>query len=245
MKHPIRTPDDVTAAARAELDKLQRELETQWDVEAGLQEILLEEHYQQAIAAPAPGFDVDAGLAEILAASASACNTFPVALAEDHPCEAYAARTLFVQISPYEFEVDLTPALPNTFDLIRQRADEAINLVTALEAVTFESAALVGATRYFSEVGIRAARLGSLADQLEDGSVTLDVALSVVRQLVLGLVAVDREFSRIWQRIRTEDLTAEYPLRNLVREATKDVAELQEPIKRLFEPSDDMVGSAL
>ncbi|MFG1740244.1 hypothetical protein ACGFLT_19665 [Micromonospora chalcea] len=244
MKHSIRTSDDVTAAGRIELDKLQRELQGQWDVEAGLQEILLEEHYQQAITAPAPGFDVDAGLAEILTASASACNTFPVALPEDHRRESYPTRTVFVHMS-YGFEVDLTPVPPTTFDLIRERAGAALRVVAELEAATFESPALVDATSYFSEVGFRAVRLESLADQLEDGSVTLDAALSVVGQLVLALLAMDREFIRLWMRSRTEGMADEYPLRKVVADAVKDVSELREPIRRLFEPSDDMVGSAL
>ncbi|MBM0201820.1 hypothetical protein JNW90_00955 [Micromonospora sp. STR1s_5] len=64
-KSPIACWADDTAGRDA-LSEIQRRLDQTWDVEAGLQEILLAERYDRAIEAQAGTFDVEEGLAEIV-----------------------------------------------------------------------------------------------------------------------------------------------------------------------------------
>jgi hypothetical protein len=231
MRHPIRTAEDVTSAACAELDDLQRELETQWDVEAGLQEILLEERYQRSIESPVPGFDVEAGLADILAGGRF--YTLPE--------EQDSFRQDLSQMASREIDVETMPS-GTIFDLVRQRAAEIIGMACAISQAY---SVPLGMKQSLGNAEFEARRLKRLATQLEEGLVGLDAALGVLRRVALALVQLHSKFGMSWEWWGLASAAEEHPLQREIAEMAENVAALEVPVRHLFDPSEDMVGSSL
>ncbi|PWR13395.1 hypothetical protein DKT69_20970 [Micromonospora sicca] len=95
------------------------------------------------------------------------------------------------------------------------------------------------ARAYIDALG-RAAELNHLADELELGAVGLRQALRVVRGAALALMEVYDEFSMV--RNPGKKVNG-HPLAPRVLDLAVDVNNLERPIRRLFEPSDDMVDA--
>ncbi|WP_146758799.1 hypothetical protein [Micromonospora noduli] len=237
-------PDRLTAAARAELDAIQSQLKATWDTEAGLREILLEEHYHQFVGANAGGLDVEAGLAEVLGDAAEAADLEELARVESLRVE---MRRLTDVLDAARLELEAL-ARPNTVDRVRRLAQKVMETLEVLaesihagiELLTEQQVAEL--TTADSEAVLCVAELDRLSGQLERGTVGLERALRVVRDTALALMKVYDVLGTLWdpQRRRTGHPLAEHVLNLAV-----DVNHLEVPIKRLFEPSDDVVDALL
>ncbi|WP_433229972.1 hypothetical protein ACQP2H_30465 [Micromonospora sp. CA-248260] len=236
--------DDLALAARAELDEIQRQVEASWGVEAGLREILLEDTYHRFVDEQAAGFDVAAGLVEVLEAKADLClpelriGLFRATI--PHP----AAILEALGASDEEIQWHL-----NTFERMRRLADEVIVTIEGLRLDLDEAVdpsdplgeELMDLDPQFIDAARWALQLRRLAEKLERRDVGLDDALRVVRRNLLAILDL-YEGVGSWS-VRHESLDS--PRRTELTTLATKVNDLGPEIKRLFDPSDDTVGSLL
>lgn len=242
----IEMPDHMAAAATAELDAIQHRLEATWDIEAGLREILLEEHYHRFVEERAGRLDVEASLAEVLVGSdAEDLRNAVAALKVD----LRRLKSTLDAISVGYGKVEVS-AGPNTFDRVRLLAREVDR---TLDAVWADHRKLIRANavdRRCANDLVKVQRqadhwlpyLALLGDQLEQGVVGLGTALGTVRNTALLLMSVYDVISTIWY---PRSKRRGHPFAPKVLDLAVDVNLLEQPIKRLFDPSDDVVDVLL
>ncbi|MFI8802806.1 hypothetical protein [Micromonospora chalcea] len=239
--HAMEAPDQLTAAARTEMNDIQREIEAAWDVEAGLREILLNEQYHRFAEEPMSGFDVEEGLAAVLDGDArrGVDDTDVVLQVKASPREIPVTRQ-----SRIDHLETLVPPQENTFDRVR-RVGREVTETAALHLLEEcnrpgSSKVLVEQLAHTVDCG---SRLTVLGDDLADGLVGLNDALrvvsdaaEVVKETYILLVKVQREpdGAPTFGALQTWDRFYELEV---------EVSRLQQPIKRLFDPSEDTVGS--
>lgn len=230
----METPDWLGTAAKAELDAIHSRLEATWDTEAGLREILLEEHYHRFIGEQSGVFDVEASLADVLARDAQ--HPEPESLEVDTQ-----RLHVFLAVVTAAQRDWVVPAQPNTFDRVRLLAQSVLETLEELTGTVREelqerrqielAEAYIDALAWVDE-------LNQLADGLQAGVVGLERALAIVRGTALALMEVYDQISVVWD---PETNINVHPHAPRVLDLAVDVNNLERPIKRLFEPSDDVV----
>ncbi|ADL47660.1 hypothetical protein [Micromonospora aurantiaca (nom. illeg.)] len=236
--------DQLTAAARAELDDIQRRIKATWDVEAGLREILLDEHYHRFTEQPVSGFDVETGLAAVLAGDAHHDTPDNV---DSTPFVRHDA--LINQLFAHAHADVLRPPQETTFDRVRRIGHEvkqtaAILVLQAIEGLLPDDDGLKG---QLAQAMIHGNLLTALADDLADGLVGLKDALQVVTEAADVLMATYETLIDLRTTRRTKGGGAVQPpaTRAKVLDLAIAVSRLQQPIRRLFDPSEETVGSLL
>ncbi|MCX5122019.1 hypothetical protein OG992_33185 [Micromonospora sp. NBC_00362] len=254
-KSPIRCWADDTAGRDA-LNEIQRCLDQTWDVEAGLQEILLAERYNKTIEAQARTSDVEKRLAEIVGPPSDRSD--PWVSGANLPAEDDAGlilgdgRTGVVNVLTSDvneaYRVRIAPrsfGLLSTLDQIEILALSMLEVLQEIRQV--DGLALVKHVTYADSmsVGIRSAEeLQSLADSLEERLVTRDQAVDVVDRA--GSVC-----QTIHNILKNRALDGPHLPLNLrpavarLRRLSRDIADLRVAVARLFDPSDDLVDVLL
>ncbi|WP_433121921.1 hypothetical protein [Micromonospora sp. CA-246542] len=241
--------EDIDAAGRAALDEIQRRFEETWDIKAGLQEILLTEHYHRAVTSPESTFDVKAGLAAIVGPpplwvqfgvdrplDPTADGGFDLTATDNDTCEVY-----LVDVNKHHY-------LPTPPDTLQQIASVAHRILTVLELV-IESDPMEfhGTTPLAQALSIAYAsanRLYALPAAIEDRVVTREQAVQVVESA--GSACED-----LRRRVHERTLNGGKLPRDLVGYEeimlglSHDAYGLRVPVQRLFDPSDDLVDTLL
>ncbi|MEV0726597.1 hypothetical protein AB0I37_27945 [Micromonospora purpureochromogenes] len=235
----------VDAAGRAALDEIQRRLEETWDVEAGLQEILLADHYDRAVESQEKKFDVDAGLAEIVSSSPAWAG--PWVGNTDATAVDYAdAVQMFSTCEPHAeatFQPKTVPEQPNLLERIKVLA---ARMLTILEEVRqADGVALVEIVEYAETMSYAvkwAEALSGLPYALDRRLVTREQAVDVVDR-ASGVCVMMYEMLRtreVPQRPMDLDVAADS-----LRALSQEVFGLRVAVARLFDPSDDLVDVLL
>ncbi|MEU8024660.1 hypothetical protein AB0B88_20865 [Micromonospora haikouensis] len=242
----IGAPDQLAAAASAELDAIQRQLEATWDIAAGLREILLEEHYHWFVETKADTLDVEAGLAEVLAGGAERPDVKRLML---HEVQTWNGA-LLAAITAWDCVVEERAKQPNTFERVRmlaQSAEETLHQLrrdcramirARVHAFNRHEVESFVTAQLHADCWIR--HLAQLADELEHGAVDRESALVVVRTTALALMAVYDVTNLLWSpRLKGHS----HSLAARLLDLAGDVTNLEQPIKRLFDESDDVVDA--
>ncbi|SCL25808.1 hypothetical protein GA0070616_3179 [Micromonospora nigra] len=240
----MRMPDPLAAAARAELDDIQRRLDAAWDVEAGLRDVLLEERYHRFVDEQGTGFDVEAGLADVLNTGLGLLGKGSANLL--HLTYRFHADADCVPVFDVEAESTLSRVRRLACDIEERLLEierEVIDFVLPEDLFGHITDALDEATRTADD-------LSDLADELEQGAVTLEEALGVVRATSGALVelsSVLREALaglKVLRMVSEDHYTVHQPPRpEPLLDLANEVNELQQPIRRLFDQADEVVGS--
>ncbi|MET7808602.1 hypothetical protein [Micromonospora chersina] len=231
----MQPPDRITAAAGVEMDDVKRRLDATWDVEAGLRDILLDEHYQRFAEKPVGGFDVEAGLAAVLAEDEG--------LRLQETVEQVLASTSGGVTVIVDGDEEPTES---TFDRVRRVGqlvhDTSDFLMGAVEYTRARSTTKVLVRQRL--VALQRRHLAVLADDLELGRIELERALQVVQQTANLLLetyhlVIDMDRGRRVDKARRRSV---YGLDRTVM-VVREVIKLEQPIRFLFEPSDETVSS--
>lgn len=238
MIDPTRQAQDpITSAAWTELDAFQRRIEENWDLEASLREILLEEHYHDFVEERSRSFDAQAALADILSSDEAQLDPLWVAPLKSVDLSKFRKGLILMYLRTRDEELEPEAAI-DPIDQARQVAGEmAITLLEVKEAETTAATsdyilAMAGAHR-------QAWQLLDLAEALDERLIGKEDALVVVHEtadafLSLYKVLDNEDDPSVQNSARLKDL--------VIRLGTK-ANRLNPAIKRLFDPSDDTVGS--
>ncbi|MGW5079570.1 hypothetical protein [Micromonospora echinospora] len=233
--------DQLTAAARAELDDIQRRIEATWNVEAGLRKILLDEHYHRFAEQPVSGFDVEAGLAAVLAGGTD--DDTPDAVDNTRLVQHHALLgQLFADADA------LMPPQETTFDRVRRIGHEVKETAAILMLEELKQCRPDGDLKgQLAQAMIHGSQLAALANDLADGLVGLKDALQVVIEAADVLMATYETLVEVWteRRMDVGDESQPSATRARVLDLAIAVSRLQQPIRRLFDPSEETVGSLL
>jgi len=236
--------EDIDAASRAALDEIQRRFEETWDVKAGLQEVLLTEHYYRAVAAEESKFDVKVGLAAIVGPppawahwidllSDPADGGADLVATDNDACEVY-----LVDVKHHHL-----PTPPDTLqqiDSVARRILAVLNLVIESDRMEFHGTSAL--SRALSIAYDSANRLYGLPSAIEDRLVTREQAVQVVESA--GSACED-----LWRRVHERALNGRKLPRDLVGYEeimlglSHEAYGLRVPVQRLFDPSDDLVDT--
>lgn len=239
----IEMPDRLAAAARAELSAIQVRLVATWDVEAGLRDILLEEHYHQFIADQEAGFDVEAGLNAALAADAPSQN--PKAPIDR---QLQSPLTNALTNCPHR-EADTAGRRDasdhsSTIDEVWTVAQEVESFLRQFWRRPWRQRRPARHLKIlhlrFSTAVRKSVDLAHLAVDLEQGTVSLAQATEIVDRVTLALTELSTDLSYYLERGLDG---AEHPDLARIWELARRTASLEQPIKRLFEPSNDVVDA--
>ncbi|RLK24688.1 hypothetical protein DER29_2615 [Micromonospora sp. M71_S20] len=236
--------EDVDAAGRAGLHEIQRRFEETWDVKAGLQEILLAEHYHRAVEAQEGKFDVKAGLAEIVGPPSpswvdwvnevsvpSADGGVDLVGTDNGTCEVYEVKVTHQYI-------------PTPRDTLEQIRLVACRILAALMGIRqADGVALIKDFAYAEAMSIAlrsAERLQGLPGAIEDRLVTREQAVQVLESAGSACEGMLRQL-----HLRTYD-SPSIPqdimhCEEVLLDLSKEAFQLCVPVQRLFDPSDDLV----
>ncbi|MFI6129450.1 hypothetical protein [Micromonospora sp. NPDC051141] len=236
--HSSDTPDQLAVAASAELSAIEARLTATWDVEAGLRDILLQGHYHQFIADAGTGFDVEAGLAAIIATDALPQNsTAPV----DRQLQSPPTNCLHHKTETADGR-DAADHL-STIDKVWAVANEAQLFLRQLRDPWRENQTadhLGDLLQHLSTAVRKSDDLAHLAVNLDQGIVTLDQATEIVNGMALALMELSTTLSYYLKRGPDGN---KHPDVTRIWELARHTASLKPPIKRLFEPSNDVVDA--
>ncbi|QOC94255.1 hypothetical protein [Micromonospora craniellae] len=246
LKPPMKiwNAEGINAAVRAARNEIQRQFEKTWDVTAGLQEIMLAEHYHQAVESHEGKVNLEAGLAEIVGPPSP---LWPDRVNEGSTLPTDGAIDLVVTgngtYKVYQAKV-MHQSLPTPRDTLAQIRSVAGRILTTIEEVRqTDAAALIHSVPYAEAMSLArrsAERLQGLPDAIEDRLVTREQAVQVVESTGTACQAM-------WRHLHLRTV-GDSPLPLGVRyceqallDLSKEAFQLRAPVQRLFDPSDDLV----
>lgn len=236
--------EDIDAASRAALNAIQRRFEETWDAKAGLQEVLLTEHYHRAVAAQESEFDVKVGLAAIVGPPPAWVHWV------DQLSDPADGGADLIAMDDEAREVYLVTVkhhhLPTPPDTLKQIGSVAGRILAVLkvtrEADRVELIRDGGYTGAMSIALDSATRLQRLPGAIEDRLVTREQAVQVVESA--GSACAD-----LWRRVHMRTLAGRTAPQDLMYceevllDLSKEAFELRAPVQRLFDPSDDLIDT--
>ncbi|MFJ1543297.1 hypothetical protein ACIODS_32660 [Micromonospora chalcea] len=224
------------------------------DVEAGLRDVLLETQHMQLADNLDDVLDVEAGLAHVLAKDGKAQDEDRVVKVFEEWARAAASGavvfipglggfdpTVLARLATEAIRRKQKPEL-DTFERVRRLALRINGVLAAVEEETKPRVHPLDEadfTELLIDAQERIVDLHALGDELEHGNVGLDDALQTVRRTALALLDLHQLLERI-QRM-DQGLLKPNPIRPSMMTFATDVSNLVEPIRRLFDPSDDTV----
>ncbi|NJC13024.1 hypothetical protein F4558_002850 [Micromonospora profundi] len=247
-KSPMTRWDDDAAGHEA-LSEIERRLDQTWDVEAGLQEILLADRYGRTIKVQPGTFDVEKGLADIVGPPADrwdgwvrradygAADDVDIVVADGGIGQA----KVFTEPVDAAYQLHLVTQSFNsasTVHRIELLADTMEDALLELEEQC-DRGSIFRYVQAISSGHISVKNLQRLARRIEDRMVTRDHAVRVVDGARSACLWIQRELSEPGERdlpLPTVEISVDR-LSSLTREA----ADLRVAVARLFDPSDDLV----
>ncbi|MEU8186370.1 hypothetical protein [Micromonospora carbonacea] len=229
--------DPIASAAHAELDAIQRRIEENWDLEARLREILLEEHYHDFVEERSRSFDANTALAAILSDEAvlGPLRMVQWTISSDMSITSQIKVLLYARMRHEEPEATTDPV-----DQVRQVAGEMA--ITLLEVKEAETTALTSDyTLAVAGAHHQAWQLYDLAEALDERLIGKEDALVVLNETADALLS-------LYEALDNEDhssVTNPEFFKDRVWTLGTITNLLKPAILRLFDPSDDTVGSLL
>ncbi|MGC4885774.1 hypothetical protein [Micromonospora sp. DT227] len=233
--------EDIDAASRAALDEIERRFEETWDIKAGLQEILLAEHYHRAVTAQENKLDAKVGLAAIVGPARPGADWVEQLDPAGGGADIIATNNDTQEAYLVEIKRHHLPTPPNTLqqiETVARRMLAVLNRVIEKDRMEFH-----GTTPLATALSIAynsANRLRCLPAAIEDRLVTREQAVQVVESA--GSACED-----LWHRVHERTLTGKWLPRDLAGyEETmlllsREAYRLRVPVQRLFDPSGDLV----
>lgn len=212
--------DILAAAARAELNAIEAQLRVEWDLEMGLKQILVTDHYDRFEREVAASFDVEAGLSHVLERSA--------------PMTEHKVGQRIGHWAQYIEAI----RDPSTIEQVRRLSCYVIDVVyevsSELSLPTF-----LGLEAELERAEDAGSRLGNLAQALERRAASREEAVRGLSEVVEACWELYRGVLRLEPEAANLDHVSQLP--TLAVRARN----LQQPVARLFDLSDDAVDALL
>ncbi|MFD4208258.1 hypothetical protein ACFWRG_19960 [Micromonospora tulbaghiae] len=212
--------DTLAAAARAELNAIEAQLRVDWDLEMGLKQILVTDHYDRFERELATSFDVEAGLSHVLERSA------PVT-------EARFAQ----QIGHWAQSRQAIREL-NTIEQVRRLSCYIIEVVTAV-IDELSRPIIIGLEAELERAEDAGSQLGKLAQALERREASREESVRGLREVVEACIELYNAVLDLEPESTDSDPVAQLPT------LAVRAGNLQRPVARLFDLSDDAVDALL
>ncbi|RAO26104.1 hypothetical protein ONO23_05507 [Micromonospora noduli] len=233
---------DDDAAGREALSEIQRRLAQTWDVDAGLQEILLAERYDRAIEAQAGTFDVEEGLAEIVGPPSDRSDPWVSGPGRAPQGDGRTDRAkVYTNAQEMFYRMHMETQSVNSANTLHRIRALAASMEEVLEEMyDLDSIAFIQFVQYVDFMRQSVRGLYDLARGLEGRIVTRAQAVDVVDQAGSACLRLHRVLFEETEHMPLSPTSVAY-----LAELSGKARDLSVAVARLFDQSDDLVDVLL